>query len=369
MDNDFMDITKQQATVFQTNLYDWFADHPRPLPWKGEKNPYYIWLSEIILQQTRVEQGLPYFERFKNQFPSIFDLANASEDEVFKLWEGLGYYSRARNLHATAKFIANERQGVFPDSYEDILKLKGVGPYTAAAIASFAYNLPYSVLDGNVFRVLSRIWGIETPIDGTPGKKLFAQLAQLLLDKESPALYNQAIMDFGATHCMPKAPKCVSCNFQELCVALKNDWVGRLPIKKQKIKKRTRYFNYLVLEGDGHLLIEKRLAKDIWQHLYQFPLIETESALDNLEALKKQEAWQTFFQEKKPELIRVSKPFKQTLSHQYIVATFWEFQISLFPENWAKKYQIINRKNLSKFAFPKVVDWYLNDNSLYLDLR
>ena len=225
------------------------------MPWKGEKNPYLIWLSEIILQQTRVEQGLPYYERFRENYPTVTDLANAPEDEVMKLWEGLGYYSRARNLHATAKMIDQEMDSIFPTTHAEILKLKGVGPYTAAAIASFAYNLPHAVVDGNVYRVLSRFFGIETPIDSTSGKKEFAQLAQDLIDKKQPGNYNQAIMDFGATHCMPKKPKCSQCLLRKNCKALLNNKVTSLPIKIKKIKKQTRYFNYLVINQNKHCLL------------------------------------------------------------------------------------------------------------------
>ncbi|MEO1264044.1 MAG: A/G-specific adenine glycosylase, partial [Bacteroidota bacterium] len=240
---------------------EWFSTNHRPLPWKGEKNPYLIWLSEIILQQTRVEQGLPYFEKFKKKYPTVKDLANAPEDEVMKMWEGLGYYSRARNLHAAAKFIADELNGTFPDTFHEILGLKGVGPYTAAAIASFAYGLPHAVVDGNVYRVLSRFFGIEEPIDTTAGKKLFAALAQELLDEKQAGNYNQAIMDFGATHCTPALPACTSCLMKSKCTAFQKNTVNKLPVKIKKTKRRQRFFNYLILNEKGNVFIKKRTQK------------------------------------------------------------------------------------------------------------
>ncbi|MCR9286527.1 MAG: A/G-specific adenine glycosylase [Bacteroidetes bacterium] len=229
----------KQKQFFTKKLMEWFSQNHRPLPWKGEKNPYYVWLSEIILQQTRVEQGLPYFEKFKSTYPTVAGLANAPEDEVMKLWEGLGYYSRARNLHFTAKYISKELGGVFPSDFEGILKLKGVGPYTAAAIASFAFDLPHAVVDGNVYRVLSRFFGIEKAIDSTEGKKEFSKLAQTLIDTKQPANYNQAIMDFGATHCKPSSPNCGKCLMSLNCFAFKNSKIESLPFKSKK-KKKTR---------------------------------------------------------------------------------------------------------------------------------
>ena len=219
---------------FTKNLMAWFATNHRPMPWKGEKNPYLIWLSEIILQQTRVEQGLPYFLKFKENYPTVTDLANAPEDEVMRMWQGLGYYSRARNLHFTAKHIAYDLNGVFPKTYVEILKLKGVGTYTAAAIASFAYDLPNAVVDGNVYRVLARYFGIETPIDSTIGKKEFTKLAYELLDNKRPADYNQAIMDFGATQCKPKKPNCINCPLNQKCIGFNTQKIDTLPIKTKK---------------------------------------------------------------------------------------------------------------------------------------
>ncbi len=351
---------------FSTRLLDWHSQQHRPMPWKGERNPYLIWLSEIILQQTRVEQGLPYYERFKAAYPKVEDLAAAPEDEVLKLWEGLGYYSRARNLHFTAKYIARELEGEFPTTYDNILKLKGVGAYTAAAIASFAYDLPYAVLDGNVYRILARYFGIETASDSTAGKKEFAALAQALLDVSQAAKYNQAIMDFGALQCTPKSPTCTACPFQEDCTAFQTKSIEKYPVKTKKLKKRTRYFNYLLLNTTEQIIIEKRQQKDIWKGLYQFPLIET-SALATVAQLQLDEVWQQYVGNSNYQLIRQSKPFKQTLSHQYIIATFWEIQLSQLP-SVQDNTLLLARQDLYNYAFPKVIDWYLKDNSLYLNL-
>lgn len=347
-------------------LLRWFATHHRPMPWKGEKDPYLIWLSEIILQQTRVAQGLPYFERFKKAYPTINDLAAAPEDEVFKLWEGLGYYSRARNLHATAKHISNDMDGKFPDTHEEILKLKGVGPYTAAAIASFAYELPYAVLDGNVFRVLARYFGIQTPIDSTAGRKAFAKLAQQLLDKKRPADYNQAIMDFGATLCVPKNPDCEKCPFQEDCVAYRDELIGQLPVKEKKLKKRTRYFQYLIFNLNDQIWIRKRTGKDIWQGLYDFPLIET-TELINKGKLLKHKTFLDWTKKNEVTIERVSRPFSQQLTHQKIHSVFFELQLAHMPEDFLADWQIITRSNLTDYAFPRIIDLYLQDNSLYLN--
>ena len=341
----------------------WFSNSHRPMPWKGEKNPYLIWLSEIILQQTRVEQGLPYFEKFKNKYPAVTDLANAPEDEVMKMWEGLGYYSRARNLHTAAKYIANELGGIFPNTHKEILGLKGVGPYTAAAIASFAYGLPYAVVDGNVYRVLSRYFGIEEPIDTTSGKKLFAALAQELLDEQQAGDYNQAIMDFGATQCTPASPACGKCPFVKKCSAFELKKINSLPVKSKKLKRRQRFFNYLILNLDGKVFIKKRVEKDIWRDLYEFPMIETNELVEN------EQNWRDWLGESKAALESVSQPMKQDLTHQRIIARFWEISIEengfeKQEESWLK----INRENIEEYAFPKVIDMYLRQNFLTLRL-
>lgn len=358
----------KKHTFFTNHLMEWFAQNHRPLPWKGEKNPYFVWLSEIILQQTRVEQGLPYFERFCAKYPTVEDLANAPEDEVMKLWEGLGYYSRARNLHFSAKLIANEFGGEFPSTYEDILKLKGVGTYTAAAIASFAYDLPHAVVDGNVYRVLSRFFGISTAIDSTAGKKEFAKLAQQLIDEKRPADYNQAIMDFGATHCMPANPKCKNCPMASQCFAFQNGKIKDLPFKEKKIKKRDRFFNYFIFNQNDYTYINKRTEKDIWQNLYEFPLLETKKIVETETELLSMETWQAWMGTTDFRITKISKPYKQLLTHQKIIAKFWEIEFTgeLLLTNAA--ILTVKRENLPNFAFPKIIDNYLKDKKNVLEL-
>lgn len=356
------------VSEFRRRLLTWFATNERPLPWKGEKDPYRIWLSEIMLQQTTVTQGKPYFDRFCATFPTVFDLAAAPEDAVFKLWEGLGYYARARNLHATARYIATECQGQFPTTYEAILALKGVGPYTAAAIASFAYGLPHAVLDGNVFRVLARIFGIETPIDTTIGKKQFAELAQQLLDTDRPADFNQAMMDFGATQCTPQQPICSRCPFKTECQARALGKIAEWPVKEKKIQKKDRYFNYLVLEQGPQTVVTKRMNKDIWQNLYEFPLVETSELIDNFAQSAAVEIKNKINELLKNDwkLTQKSMVFKQILTHQRIFAQFWTIETTNLKAVKDEKYIHIDKKNVKNFAFPKVFDLYFQENSLTL---
>lgn len=330
------------------------------MPWKDTHDPYIIWLSEIILQQTRVEQGLPYFERLRAAFPTVGHLANAPEDQLMHLWEGLGYYSRARNLHTTAKHIAFELDGVFPSKYEKIVQLKGIGPYTAAAIASFAFGLPYAVLDGNVFRVLARYFGISTPIDSTEGKKQFAELANRLLPPNRPAHYNQALMDFGALQCKPASPLCSTCPLQPYCVAYKQQTVEILPVKAKKMVRKTRFFTYLVIESDQHIYISKRTNSDIWQNLYEFPMLETTNELLYGYQLAEQQQWQIWFGKAVPTIANVSKVYEQLLTHQRITACFWHLQLPPnidLPNNWLK----ITPPDMANYAFPKVLNSYVAD--------
>jgi len=273
---------------FLKKLINWYTVNKRDLPWRNTTNPYYIWLSEIILQQTQVAQGTPYYHAFTRQFPTVYDLANANEEEVLKLWQGLGYYSRARNLHWSAKYIVKELDGVFPDTYKDILKLKGVGDYTASAIASICFNEVTAVVDGNVYRALSRIFGIETPINSTSGQKEFKVLAQQLIDNKQPAIFNQAIMEFGARQCKPKNPDCSICPFKASCLALKENKIDELPVKLKKTKVTNKYFNFIVIISKNEkTVIEQRKGSGIWQNLYQFPLIETEksSTYNNIKSM------------------------------------------------------------------------------------
>ena len=371
-------MEKDKNLFFRTELLKWFTTNHRPMPWKGVRDPYIIWLSEIILQQTTVAQGTAYFEKFCERYPSVSDLANAPSDDVMKMWEGLGYYSRARNLHATAKHISNDFKGIFPNTYDEILKLKGIGPYTAAAIASFAYDLPHAVLDGNVYRVLSRFFGIETPIDTTEAKHIFTELANAVLDPKRPADFNQAIMDFGATHCTPSNPKCAQCPFQAHCSALKEDKVAILPLKSKKMVRRTRFFNYLVVNEGDFVFIKKRLEKDIWLDLYEFPLIETDDLVESLdEHLLYMSTTMPYlpFAIKQLRFVKQSQPFQQLLTHQKIVATFWLFEhaktdkiLIADPDTIGRggNFLKIIQQDLKHYAFPKVIDIYLKEKVLTL---
>ncbi|MBK7938823.1 MAG: A/G-specific adenine glycosylase [Lewinellaceae bacterium] len=362
---------------FSQQLMAWFAKNHRPLPWKGEKDPYKIWLSEIILQQTRVEQGLPYYQRFVSRYPTIQHLADAPEDEVLKLWEGLGYYSRAKNLHATARSISNELNGIFPGTYNGIRSLKGVGDYTAAAIASFAFDLPHAVIDGNVYRVLSRFFGIATPTDTSAGKKEFATLAQQLINPARPGDYNQAIMDFGATHCTPRQAKCKSCPMQEKCVACQSGQVATLPVKSKTPERKERFFIYLVADFQGTTWVKKRSEKDIWHNLYEFPLLETDRLTVEHQRTEQLVA-EHFFPEGLPEgacISAVSKPYRQTLTHRVVTALFCEitfaddtpagvFERAPF-EHCMPLLKTAMRKNI---AVPRLIDWYLQEKVLTLRL-
>ena len=301
---------------------------------------------------------MDYYLKFVEYFPTVQELANAKEDDVLKLWQGLGYYSRARNLHFTAKHIARELNGQFPNHYKELLELKGVGPYTAAAISSISYNEPKAVVDGNVYRVLSRIFGIHTPIDSAEGKKEFQELANTLLDESQPGTFNQAVMEFGATVCTPKNPDCSNCIFNSSCHALKQNTLAQLPVKSKKIKKRNRYFNYLVLLDDNHTFLEKRNKKDIWQGLYQFPLIETTTEIKQPEELNSLPHVENFIIETfNPKII--SK--KHVLTHQNIHARFWQAEGQ--PRN--QQYKRIALDQIHEFAIPRLIDVYINDSDLF----
>jgi len=354
--------------LFRTILLHWHASHERPMPWKGIRDPYRIWLSEVILQQTRVEQGRPYYERFVVRFPNVFELARAADDEVFKLWEGLGYYRRARHMLETARRVAFEMGGQFPDSYQELLQLKGVGPYSAAAIASFAFDRPHAVVDGNVIRVLARLLGREDDPSGSRGKKAFRQLAQAMLDPDRPGAHNQAIMDFGASVCTPKAPACSSCPFYTHCVAQKSGRVQQLPVKRKKPERKIRHFHYLVLRFQEEVFIRRRTGEDIWRNLYEFPLLELPRSDASLEQLVDAEGWQSWGWSNTPELIAVTPPLRQTLSHQHIYARFWTFRLDQLPASPPAGCFRAKRENLHTFAWPRVLHWFLRDNSLYLKL-
>ena len=344
---------------FTNSLTQWYLQNKRDLPWRKTVNPYKIWLSEIMLQQTRVAQGTPYFLSFTTAFPTVFDLAAANEEQVLKLWQGLGYYSRARNLHKTAQYVANELSGVFPDNYNDLLKLKGVGEYTAAAIASFSYNEAVPVVDGNVFRVLSRYFDVETDIASASAKKEFAALAFELMPKQNPAVFNQAIMEFGALQCVPKSPNCGVCVFNTSCVALQKKKVDQLPVKSKKLKVRNRFFNYLVvLDDNENTIIQKRIAKGIWHNLYEFPLIETERVedFDCIANLIQSD----FF--KGNEIVGISESNPETiihkLSHQHLHIKFWKIKVNGTIKN------AINSKTVKTFPFPIVIHNFIEKDFL-----
>jgi len=332
-------------------------ENTRQMPWKGEKDPYKIWLSEIILQQTRVEQGLNYYNNFVKEFPDVHKLAKAPETAVFKLWEGLGYYSRCRNLLFTAGYISKELKGRFPDNYDEIKALKGIGPYTAAAISSFAFNLPHAVVDGNVFRVLARVFGISTAIDSTEGKKEFTSLAEDVLDRKQPGIFNQAIMDFGAVICKPAAPLCNTCVFKKRCYAFLHDLVNELPVKEKKITVRKRWFYYLVLENKKEIAIRKREGKDIWQGLYEFPLIEVGNELDSKPIIRQSEK-KKWLSKNGYELISVSPLFKQQLSHQLIAGQFIKIRVKNKP-SIKNDWLWMAKEEMAAYAFPQFINQYL----------
>ncbi len=338
---------------FTEKILSWHKTIDRQLPWKKTNDPYKIWISEIVLQQTRVQQGTKYYLSLVDAFPTVYDLADAEEDVLLRLWKGLGYYSRARNMHKAAKIIVEEYNGIFPDSKELIERLPGIGPYTSAAISSFAYGVPHAVVDGNVYRVLSRMYGIFVPINSTTGKKEFASLAQDLLDQERPAAYNQAIMDFGALCCRPKNPDCMFCPTQDICKAYQQGIVHELPKKEKMLKRRRRYFIACVSISHGKVLIEKRLEKDVWRGLYTTPLIECEFKPDFDKA-----------KEIITENINVSKESisyvldkKQKLTHQDVHVSFYSIQIGTISSDQV----YIDTVNYEDYAMPRLIDEFLID--------
>ena len=344
----------QKGQEFGEILLQWHKTIDRDLPWTRTKDPYSIWLSEVILQQTRVAQGRVYYEKMLRLFPSVKDLAAASEDEVMAAWKGLGYYTRARNLHASAKMIVADYNGVFPSSYEDILSLKGIGSYSAAAIGSFAFGLPYAVVDGNVYRVLSRVNGIETPIDTTEGKDLFARTAQDLLNKDQPGDYNQAIMDFGAIVCKPITPLCDRCPMTSLCTALSKDLVLQLPQRIKKIKTTKRYFKYLIIEKENKVFLQKRKAKDIWQGLYEPLIIETGPAISKQEIVA--QINEKYKLQLTTTMLHPGVSLKQKLTHQLIDGRFYQLKKSIdvsLEGIW------IGLDKLETIGTPKIVDQFL----------
>lgn len=345
---------------FHKILSNWYKQNKRDLPWRLNKVPYYVWISEIILQQTRVDQGTDYFLRFIERFPTIDSLANSSENEVLKMWQGLGYYSRARNIHFAAQQIMNNFNGKFPVTYPEIRSLKGVGDYTAAAVASISFGLPYAAVDGNVYRVLSRIYGIATPTDSSKGKKEFSELAMQLLDKQNPGSYNEAVMEFGALQCTPRKPDCSVCPFEQQCVAFNRSEITKLPVKTNKIKIRHRFFNYLYLKHEKTIILEQRLENDIWQNLYQLPLIESLKAL-TLEELIVHEKFHSLFKTESITIESASNEILHLLSHQKLHVRFIEISLSKsgINKNWIK----IAPELLHEYPIPKLIDNFLMEKN------
>lgn len=344
---------------FSGIITSWYKKNKRDLPWRKTNDPYRIWLSEIIMQQTRVEQGTPYYLKFIRNFPTIKELAESDEEKVLKLWQGLGYYSRARNLHFTAKQIVSEYKGFFPSDFKELLKLKGVGEYTAAAIASFSFGEAHAVVDGNVYRVLSRIFGISTPIDSGKGRKEFYELANHLIDKKEPGTFNQAIMEFGAVQCQPKNPDCIGCSFNNKCYAYSTNRVGNYPVKGKSIKQKDRFFDYLLLKHKDTVILNKRGPKDIWEGLYDFPLIEN-LAQEDPETILASSEFKNLVGNSSPHIQTISKTYKHILSHQRIHARFWEINFSEPFNRKALASEIKIRKSaLKKYAVPRLIENYL----------
>lgn len=340
-------------TNFSRLLIEWYHQHKRDLPWRKTAEPYKIWLSEIILQQTRVQQGLPYYLKFVKKYPTVKELSQAEEEAVLKLWQGLGYYSRARNMHFTAKYIMEELAGVFPNKFDELKKLKGVGDYTAAAIASFCFDEVHPVVDGNVYRVLARYFGIFTPINAPKAKKDFYELALKLIDKEQPGLFNQALMEFGALHCRVSQPLCQSCPLVDSCVAFRENMQDQLPVKEKKLKLKKRYFNYIVFQtATGKVYIRKRENKDIWQHLFEFFLIETDSIVDEF-VLKTNPFFKEFVKSEGVKIEKLNdKTIRHKLTHQDLRINFWSVQLQ--AKKVEKEY-FYTWNEILKFPFPIVI--------------
>lgn len=345
-----------EKSFFNKKLLEWYKAHHRDLPWRNARDPYKIWLSEVILQQTRVNQGLPYYLKFVDNYPNVDDLANASEQNILRLWQGLGYYSRAKNLHKCAKYVKEYLNSSFPSTYSELLDLPGIGKYTAAAIASFAFKEPVAVVDGNVYRVLSRIFGMYDDISTNKGSKEFQKIANELLDAKEPDIYNQAIMEFGALQCVPKSPQCVSCPLPTMCYAYQNKVIGELPVKSKKLKIRKRYFHYLVMHHDNMIALKPRMGKDIWNGLYDFPLIELNNPEETSVVVD-------LIKQKLPEILNaelnVSEEYKHVLSHQHIITRFYQLKTDekvVLNENKEAYYTVEEMAQLPK---PVLINKYL----------
>ena len=345
--------------ILHDTLINWYDENHRDLPWRHDPTPYQVWLSEVILQQTRVNQGRDYYLRFIDRCPTVTDLAQASEEEVLKMWQGLGYYSRARNLHHCAKQVVEEYHGEFPADFEKLRNLKGIGDYTASAIASIAFNLPHAVVDGNVYRVLSRLYDIETPININEGQTTFAHLADELLNREHPGLHNQALMEFGALHCTPKSPDCLHCPLQAQCLAFAHQTVMQRPVKLQKTKVTKRYFNYLVIKTKDSIYLHKRSGNDIWKNLYDFPCIESDRQL-SVEEVAATAQFQQLLEEKPFTIEKVSPIFTHKLTHRTILAQFIEIKLEELLQIQTKDLFLTRESDLGNYPIPRLIDLYLN---------
>lgn len=351
--NRYFCITLFPPMTFAQKILTWYSVNQRILPWRSSRNPYNIWLSEIILQQTRVVQGTPYYLKFIAAFPTVHDLAGATEEKILKLWQGLGYYSRARNLHAAAKMVVGEYGGNFPETHKELLKLKGVGDYTASAIASICFDAPEPVVDGNVYRVLARYFGVELPINSTKGIKYFKTLARKVMDAESIRDYNQGIMEFGAVQCTPKSPDCASCPLNDSCVALQKDRVQSLPVKIKKTRVRHRHFNYLFfVDADGKTLLQQRTGKGIWRNLWEFPLLESDQEIEEDAVIKQLDGFSDV--KKTQKIVRYNEsPIIHKLSHQHLYTVFWMVKTNEVLENG------IPLSELEKYPVPVLIAEFL----------
>ncbi len=357
-----MEHQAKSKSFFTVQLTDWHANtNERSLPWKSEKDPYRIWLSEVILQQTRAQQGLPYYLAFTNAYPTVQQLAEADENEVFRLWQGLGYYNRCKNMLATARIIKDQLGGIFPDNYDGLIQLKGIGPYTAAAIASFAFGQPNAVVDGNVYRVLARYFGIELPFDTSEGKKHFAALAQQLLDVNNSSAYNQAIMDLGATVCTPRKPKCSECPLSKKCIACRDNLIELLPVRSKRIEVKKRFFHYLLIHWQDYVWIRKRTGNDIWQNLHEPFLIETVTPMETEDIIQTENFKNTGLNYS---TITYESKTTQRLTHQIIEARFFSLHFSKKPAMKSHAGVWMNKNELRKTAFPKTVLSFL-EKKLY----
>ncbi len=346
--------------IFSKRLIEWYNLNHRDLPWRNTMNPYFIWVSEIILQQTRISQGLNYYLNFIKHFPNIESLARAKEDDIMKIWQGLGYYTRARNMHITSKEIAYTHEGHFPTDYKELKKLKGIGDYTAAAIASFAYNEKVPVVDGNVYRFLGRYLGIKQEIQSPEGKRVYYLKALELIDEDEPGTFNQAMMEYGALYCTPTSPKCNECIFVNECYAFNNNAVKIFPVKGTRVKQENRFFNYMIISDNQSLLLSKREQKDIWKALYEFPLIETGKKLSS-ERIFYTKEWKDLFQNSDIHVEDISKEFVHILTHQKIHARFFLIKVDEIPLNMKNKYITVSIGDIKNFAIPKLIENYLKN--------